>query len=217
MRACSFVQLRAVRPGLCAMGKRGANKVAEQQQKKQRSMIERLQKQNLQRMEMTQESSLQRLVEKLRPRPEVAAHILELLECGSYDHVDSNGSVEKLPVSTKKFHLLSKKVIQDILLKLMPSLKEVLELFPAKTPKSDFTTWLCYVLHCSPESAVPTKSMPDLLTWCQKQWEDNGKRGVLSDDSRQALLEAGDEQDLETFLDSEFEGYWFISDSGKLT
>ena len=106
---------------------------------------------------------------------------MELLECGSYDHVDSNGSVEKLPVSTKKFHLLSKKVIQDILLKLMPSLKEVLELFPAKTPKSDFTTWLCYVLHCSPESAVPTKSMPDLLTWCQKQWEDNGKRGMLSD------------------------------------
>ena len=46
-----------------------------------------------------------------------------------------------------------------------------------------------------------------------RQWE----AGMLSDDSRQALLEAGDEQDLETFLDSEFEGYWFISFSGKLT
>ncbi|CAE7245662.1 unnamed protein product [Symbiodinium microadriaticum] len=71
--------------------KRGSNQMAEQQQKKQKVRIEQLQEQNLQRMEMTQESSFQRFVEKLRQRPEVAAHILELLERRSYDHVDLFG------------------------------------------------------------------------------------------------------------------------------
>ena len=74
---------------------------------------------------MTQESRLQRLVEKLRRRPEAAAHILELRECGSDDHVDASPAVDKLPVSTTS----GKKIMQEILVQLMRSLKTVLELF----------------------------------------------------------------------------------------
>ena len=109
--------------------------------------------------------------------PRAATQILNAIQLGSYDTLDHPGSNEdmddggesKLPDYVNKFRLLPKECSLHIIEALVPDLAWLRQI-SNKSTKVAVAEVLAFMVDVDISSAIPTKKIEQLQTWCQEQW-----------------------------------------------
>ena len=165
------------RPG--AKGARAA-KLAVKKDIAQKKMEEEVRKDQSLSMKALAENALETLNHRLQQRPLLVQHLKGLLVMGAFDAVDrvteaEDPDEERLPPSCNKFNLLSRGTVVMLIGHVLPGVLEWLQSLK-KVAKAELCDLLGYLCHCHPKSAVPSRRMGDLKTWCRERWEKYGKR-----------------------------------------
>ena len=176
--------------------------------KKVTAKTEKLKDHSSRSLQMTSHMVLESFVAELRGRPVLLQHLYTVTMSGGFDSIDREVNVEDaeaLPRSCNKFQLLSVPNILTLVTSLMPESKEWFLSLPGKPSKREALQVLCFMVHAAPDSALPTKSLGGLITWCKERWEKYGKR---FGDKEQAP--ASNMNSLKTWMDHCCESYWDI-------